>query len=309
MPESITIMSPAKVNLALSVGPPEPANTPDAGMHPIASWMAPIDLFDELTLQRANETSLDIHWANDAPVPSPIGWLHSDDLAVRALAAIGDAAGKELTATISLTKRVPVGGGLGGGSSDAAACLVAANKLFGLGLPVEHLAEIGRTLGSDIPFFLDDSPLPGPVPRPALVMRFGELIRRVELAPTELLLIVPSLRCYTADVYSEYDQSPLTLDDDRVIEMAKRGVVDPAELFNDLALPAQRSQPDLGSLISRLGRLTVEPIHMSGSGSTLFLVTEFLVTDSADTLAEEIRSRVPSVRCVRTRTLTGSETR
>jgi len=309
MSEPITIMSPAKVNLALSVGPPEPADTPDAGMHPIASWMVPIDLFDELTLERADTTSLDVHWADDAPVPTPIGWLHSDDLAVRALAAIGDAVGKSLNAKISLTKRIPIGGGLGGGSSDAAACLIAANSLFDLGLPVQHLAEIGRTLGSDIPFFLDDGPPPRPAPRPALVMRFGELVRRVELAPTELLLIVPNFGCHTADVYGEYDQSPLTLDDDRVIEMARGGVADPAGLFNDLALPAQRSQPELGSLISRIGRITAEPIHVSGSGSTLFLVTEFLVPGSADRLAEEIRERVPSVRCLVTRTLTGSETR
>lgn len=291
---------PAKVNLSLSVGPPEPADMPDAGMHPIASWMAPIDLFDDLTLEPADETTLHVQWADDAPATSPIGWLHSDDLAVRALGAIGDAVGRELSAKITLTKRIPVGGGLGGGSSDGAACLKAANDLFGLGLKAQHLAEIGRTLGSDIPFFVDE----GATPRPALVMRFGELIQRVELEPVGLLLIMPSFGCHTGDVYREYDQSPLTLDADRVIGMAKTGRVDPDELFNDLALPAQRSQPELGSLMARVGRQTDLPVHVSGSGSTLFLVT-----DSADTLAEEIRSKVPSVRCLATRTLSGTESR
>jgi 4-diphosphocytidyl-2-C-methyl-D-erythritol kinase len=297
---SITIKSPAKVNLSLSVGPPEPAETPDGGMHPIASWMAAIDLFDELTLEAAEETTLQVQWADDAPMAKPIGWLQSDDLAVRALAAIGDAAGKELNANISLTKRIPVGGGLGGGSSDAAACLFAANSLFELGLPVEQLAQIGKALGSDIPFFIDDNKLP----RPALVMRFGELVRRVQLDSTQLLLIVPNFGCHTADVYKEYDQSPLTLDADRVIEMAQQGRVVDYELFNDLSLPAQRSQPELGSLISRVQRLTDLPIHVSGSGSSLFIVA-----DSADTLAEEIQTRVPNVRCLMTRTLTGAENR
>ncbi len=303
MPTSITISTPAKVNLSLSVGPPEPAETPDAGMHPIASWMAPIDLFDELTLEAADQTSLDVSWANGAPAPTPIGWLHSDDLTVRALAAIGDAAGKKLSAKITLAKRIPVGGGLGGGSSDAAACLRAANSLFELGLSPTQLADIGRTLGSDIPFFIDDNH-DNPIPRPALVMRFGELIQRVELAPTELLLIVPSFGCHTADVYREYDQSPLTLDADRVIDMANRGEVVADELFNDLALPAQRSRPELGSLMGRIERLAGKPVHVSGSGSSLFIVE-----NSADTLAREIQSRVPGVRCVVTKTLTGAEKR
>ena len=87
-------------------------------------------------------------------------------------------------------------------------------------------------------------------------MRFGELIQRVELEPVGLLLIMPSFGCHTGDVYREYDQSPLTLDADRVIGMAKTGRVDPDELFNDLALPAQRSQPELGSLMARVGRQT-----------------------------------------------------
>lgn len=298
MASPVSIRTPAKVNLALSVGPPEPAGTPDAGMHPIASWFAAIDLFDDITLAPADETKLHRAWADDAPSRAPLAWLPSDDLAVRALGMLSRHAGRELTAEITITKRIPVGGGLGGGSSDAAACLVAANKLFGLGLENHDLVELARRLGSDIPYFLDETPLP----RPALVTHFGERIRRVELEPTELLLIVPNFGCHTGDVYREYDQSPLTLDLARVAEMAERGRVVAGELFNDLALAAQRSQPELQTLLGRLGRITSEPIHVSGSGSSLFMATP-----NADELIETISQRIASVKCVKVRTLTGTE--
>lgn len=297
MSDALTLSAPAKVNLALSVGPPEPPNTPDAGMHPIATWMTAIDLFDELTLEKSDQTSLDIAFADDAPAPMPVGWLTSDDLAVRALNRLGEHVGRSLNAKITLRKRVPVGGGLGGGSSDAATTLLAANTLFELGLSPAELQTIARTLGSDIPYFLDE----GPVPRPALVSHFGEQIRRVQLEPTRLLLILPGFGCHTGDVYREYDQSPLTLDARRVVTLAERGTVNPDELFNDLNLASQRAQPELENVLLRLGRVVTEPIHLSGSGSTLFVVT-----DQTDTLASEIASRVPGVRCTGVTTLTGT---
>ncbi len=71
MAETVTIRTPAKVNLALSVGPPEPAGTPDAGMHPIASWIAAVDLFDDITLTKADATTLERHWADDARADRP----------------------------------------------------------------------------------------------------------------------------------------------------------------------------------------------------------------------------------------------
>lgn len=298
MASSVTLRAPAKVNLALSVGPPEPSGTPDAGMHPIASWITAVDLFDEITLTKADKTNLKIAWADDAPSRSALGWLESDDLAVRAFGLLARHTGQELNAEVAITKRIPVRGGMGGGSSDAAACLLAANQLFELGLAVADLAGLARRLGSDIPFFLDDSPLP----RPALVTHFGERIRRVPLDPTELLVIAPNFGCHTGDVYREYDQSPLTLDLARVVRLAEGGVVNADELFNDLALPAQRHQPEFESLLGRLARLTSEPIHVSGSGSTLFMVTP-----SADELLETIQHRINSVRCLKLRTLSGSE--
>ncbi len=294
----VTISAPAKVNLALSVGPPEPPGMPDAGMHPIASWVTAIDLFDEITLTHKDATTLDRRWAEDAPLTSPLGWLADDDLTVRALAKLSAKVGKELTAHISVTKRIPVGGGLGGGSSDAAACLVAANRLFELNLTLADLSQIARSLGSDIPFFLDETP----IPRPALVTHFGERIRRVDLEPTDLLLIFPNFGCHTGDVYRAYDQSPLTLDVQRVVALAESGKVDTNELFNDLAFPAKRYKPELQTLIGRIERITDEPIHVSGSGSTFFLAPQ-----SVNELAAKIGQKITNVRCVKVRTLAGTE--
>src|SRR6185295_18407432 len=123
------------VNLALSVGPPLPAGDPRAGMHPIASWMHAIDLCDEVWITRlvTGASRLDIAWADDAPRPSPIDWPSEKDLAFRAHRLLEGDTGRALPAAIRIAKRIPVGGGLGGGSSDAAATLLALNDLFALG--------------------------------------------------------------------------------------------------------------------------------------------------------------------------------
>lgn len=296
---SITVRAPAKVNLALSVGPPEPQNTPDAGMHPIASWMACVDLFDDVTLEPADVTTLDIRFAEDAPRPMPVGWLHADDLAFRALGRLGEETGRELAAKITIRKRIPVGGGMGGGSVDAAACLYAANRLFDLGLSTDELQAIGRGLGSDVPFFLDAS---WPA-RPGVVTHFGERLERVELTPTSLLLVMPGFSCHTGEVYRAYDDAPLTLDAERIAHLASVGEPKQDALFNDLAQPALRSHPALARLWPLVERAAGEPPHLSGSGSTMFFVT-----DEPEALARELEAVLDGVVCQAARTLTGSET-
>jgi 4-diphosphocytidyl-2-C-methyl-D-erythritol kinase len=270
MASAVHIRAHAKLNLALSVGPPIAEGLPDAGFHPIASWIASIDLADDIDYEPtgAGGIVLERAWADDAPRRSSLAWPAEQDLAVRAAHRLSAAAGRELSARIRLTKRIPVGGGLGGGSADAAAVLVAANRAHDLGLSIEELARIGAGLGSDVPYFLDDVSPPGP----ALVGGLGERIERVPTPATPVVLAIPPFGCDTAEIYRAFDDAPVTLDEPGVAALAGAGPVDPKTLFNDLLPAARRSEPELGELWRTIGRVSKLPVHLSGSGSTMFIV-------------------------------------
>jgi hypothetical protein len=160
-----SVSAPAKINLHLRVGPP----TAGDGFHPISSWMVTVGLFDKLDLELTP--------ADPDPDPADAGSkscirLTCDDraiptdgsnLVVKAAAAMFDRIAGEATAagrqaepwslSASLHKRIPVGAGLGGGSSDAAAMMIALSRLLGLDWPPQRLAHVAATIGSDLPFF------------------------------------------------------------------------------------------------------------------------------------------------------------
>lgn len=159
----VTRPAHAKVNLSLSVGPAQPPGTTHegkdvSGYHRIASWMACVDLHDDVTVTRKNEgekSTFAIAWASDAPRATPIDWAAEKDLARRAHLALEKKVGRALPADLRVEKRIPVGGGFGGGSSDAATTLLLLNEVFELDLPPSDLRDIAFTLGSDVAFFID----------------------------------------------------------------------------------------------------------------------------------------------------------
>lgn len=306
MSRSISIAAHAKLNLALSVGDPIPPGMPNAGFHAIASWMAPISLCDQIRLTRlpdGSASSLSINWAADAPRPTPIDWPRDKDLAWRALQAMQAAAGRQLPVAIDVTKRIPAGGGLGGGSSDAAATLRGLNLLFNLGLSMPELLKVGMTLGSDVSFFLDDPPedhnaqaeiAPGaPLalaapPRPAIVTGFGEAIERIERIRQEILLIVPPFGMPTGPVYKEFDawrdelflvprneRPPAppeeTLVRQRAHQATARAAILSEFLFNRLAVGAWRLEPRLMHILNAAARATRTHAHVTGSGACVYI--------------------------------------
>lgn len=299
-PEGRAARAHAKVNLALAVGAPILPGSAGAGYHPIASWMHCVSLADELHarhLGASDASRFSIEWAADAPRKSPIDWPIEGDLTFRAHAALERAAGRRLPVHLTVRKRIPVGGGLGGGSSDAAATLLLLDDMFGLALGNARLSDIGHSLGSDIPFFVDDAARAGPPP-PAVVRGLGERIERVAPLGWEVLLLIPPFGCPTRDVYRAFDGNRagrLTLDGLLPVTPDRRVGLGPDGLFNDLLPAAERVEPRLAELRRRAEALAGTTVRMTGSGSTLYIPSP----DPA--LAPKIERDRPDLVVVRTR--------
>jgi 4-diphosphocytidyl-2-C-methyl-D-erythritol kinase len=280
----------AKINLALAVGPPEPRGSPRPGWHRISSWMVGVSMHDDLHLTRLPEGSpsrLEVSWAEDAPAPSPIDWPVSKDLAFRAHALMEARLARPLPVHARLVKRTPVGGGMGGGSADAAAMLLGLARLYDLPTPTPDLLAMADQLGSDVAFFLgaDAGPeAPDGTPRGAVVTGFGEGRTPAPCPPTQVTLFIPAFGCPTPSVYRAFDASPTPgLAHDRVeraVQSAHRsGAVDPDTLFNDLTRPAGLVQPRLREALEALNALPHGPhhpapprVHLTGSGAVMFTI-------------------------------------
>ncbi|MCX5689062.1 MAG: hypothetical protein NTV94_04615 [Planctomycetota bacterium] len=149
----LTLKARAKINLVLGVSSPMPPGHAKPGFHEIASWMAALELCDDLDVSHALDGAgdLQVSWAADAPRPTNIDWPIESDLAFRAWKLLEVASGQTLPVKMRLHKRIPVGGGLGGGSADAAATLLAITALFHLPFShdqLQHLSNWDLTLHS-----------------------------------------------------------------------------------------------------------------------------------------------------------------
>ncbi len=299
MSASVTEPCHAKLNLALSVGPPGVDR-----MHPIASWMVTIDLADELTVTRLAPESLSryaILWHEDARRTSEIDWSVTKDLAVRAHLALEQHTGRDLPVQMLLRKRIPVGAGLGGGSANAAAMLRVANRLFDLGLTTADLIEIASGLGSDVPFLV--------VGGSAVVEGLGD--RVVPTRPVEdahFVLVFPEEACPTGRVYAAFDdllarKTHAGVQSERVRELAEAGRLRHEACFNDLTDAALRVAPSLSRLRCEIGAIAERDVHLSGSGSTLFVPCDDAM--HAEALAAAIANRL-NMPAVATRTVAHS---
>lgn len=289
MPSVVRAYAPSKVNLALSVG------SPDAGgMHPISSWMVTTRFGDELTLKRlppGTPSRYAIEWHDDACRRTDIDWKISRDLAVRAHRALEERLGRELPVQLRLQKRIPVGGGLGGGSSNAGAMLRALDALFDLRLRPQFLEHLAQPLGSDVPFLVQGGS--------AIVEGLGERISAAADHRTHLVLAFPDAQCPTGAVYRAFDglRGDARVDAARVRGLAERGATADSP-FNDLADAACHVSPRLAEVRADIEAHARQAVHVSGSGSTLFLVCDSAV--HADVLADTIGERlgIPAVATV-----------
>ncbi|MGQ9652105.1 MAG: 4-(cytidine 5'-diphospho)-2-C-methyl-D-erythritol kinase [Phycisphaerae bacterium] len=256
---SVRVKSPAKINWWLHV-----LGRRQDGFHEIRSLLSAITLYDELTLAGRNTNGIEL-LCNHPDVPTD-----HRNLIVRAGMLLAEAAGIEPRATCRLHKEIPIGGGLGGGSSNGAAALVAFNRFWGLGWSVEQLTPLAAELGSDVPFFLQGGS--------AIISGRGERIRPVRLQWNGwVVLLFPPFAVSTAEVYRAWrpPASPLA---PTLLDAMPAGVdglrLDSQELmsaaYNMLEQPLLMIRPEIGSLLDTLQQLAGRPVRVSGSGSTLF---------------------------------------
>ncbi len=273
----LTFHAPAKLNLGLRIFPRRPD-----GFHDIESWFVPISLCDTLVFRKAETLTLKLTGLaaelSDEPEKNLVG---------RAALALADAAGVAAHAQIHLHKLIPAGGGLGGGSSDAATTLLALKHLWNLPISTAELLKLAASLGSDVPFFIHG--------QSAVCRGRGEIIEPLPFhRPLFAVLIIPPYGTSTRDVYQEFDHQAAAVDSTpiRWQEIARLSAAEiSAAIRNDLEAPAFSVTTALRALRDKITALVNRPVHLSGSGSTFFILSDQAA--EAESLAETLGHNLP----------------
>ena len=254
--------APAKLNLFLHVT----GRRPD-GYHELQTLFQLIDLSDTVSLSVTDDGRI------ERPA-GPAGVDPDSDLTVRAAKALQAATGCRAGASIRIAKRIPMGGGLGGGSSDAATVLLALNHLWGCGLPVDELARLGLPLGADVPVFVRGSS--------AWAEGVGEQLVPVELPERWYVVIHPGVAVPTRDVF----QSPeLTRNTPVITIRAFFGPEGSSGSRNDCEPVVRARYPEVADALSWLGNFA--PARLTGTGSCIFAAFGSAID------AERVAARAP----------------
>ena len=261
----IVVRTPAKVNLYLGV-----LGRRDNGYHDIDSVVAPVSLFDSIVLESTEEEiDLVIEKSSSVSADAIEAMRPGDNLVVKAAMALKTATGYRGGARISLEKNIPIGGGLGGGSADAAGVLVGLNNLWKTEVSREKLKEIGAKIGCDVPSLVHG----GPVRMEGL----GERVSGLPMAKNSgwwLVLVNPGFGVSTADIYARHSLS-LTADQIPIINMIsalEEGNADLAVkgLFNALQDTVFKKYPLIEMLAENLKKAGASGVLLSGSGASIF---------------------------------------
>jgi len=256
----LALPAPAKLNLFLHV-----TGRRADGYHELQTAYTLIDVADLLDFERRSDGAI----VREGDLTGPL----EDDLTVRAAHALTRAAGTSRGATIRVTKHIPTGSGMGGGSSDAATTLIALNRLWELQLPRCELSAIGLQLGADVPFFLHG--------RNAFAEGIGERLTTIDLPPTWFAIIWPQLHVSTREIFNDTgltrnSKATKIADFSSVAsesgKFATGNLVLPSSLVNDLEPVARRRYPIIDEAIRRLERFGAA--RMTGSGSAVFVATD-----------------------------------
>jgi 4-diphosphocytidyl-2-C-methyl-D-erythritol kinase len=241
---TLLLPAPAKINLFLHI-----TGRRADGYHLLESVFVPISLADTVSLSLRTDGEIRL-------IDAPEGLTAENDLACRAARLLQTETGCKLGVDIRLTKRIPQGAGLGGGSSDAASALMGLNQLWKAGLSSERILSTGLRIGADVPFFIFG--------QPALVQGVGESLSAVTLPMQHLVLAHPGVPVATESVFAH---PALQRDSPRA-----KNVVLPLNFGqNDMQAAASLIEPKINALCQAFVQRGLAP-RMSGSGSAVFAV-------------------------------------
>ena len=247
-PTTLTLPAPAKLNLFLHVV----GRRPD-GYHLLQTLFRFIDLNDILHFTlREDGVVHRVNTIKDVP--------EEQDLVVRVARLLQQECACKLGVDIMLEKHIPMGGGLGGGSSDAATTLLALNKLWNLGLSREKLMQLGLTLGADVPVFVFG--------QNAFAEGVGEQLQAFSLPEAWYVVLFPPVHVPTAMIFTHPE---LTRDTNSITIRALpigRSLSGIANLGNDLQAVACKLYPEVAQYLAQLGKYA--PAMMTGSGACVF---------------------------------------
>lgn len=258
MTAPVRVAAHAKINLFLRILARE-----TSGFHQIETAFALLELADQLEVRRIDSgVELDVAGPDLGPT--------EENLAVRAARAVLNATGNRFGVSITLTKRIPVRAGLGGGSSDAAAALHAVNALAGNAVPRHELLHFAAQLGADVAFFASGAAL-------AIAWGRGERLLRIP-APRAMpvLVAVPPVAIATPDAYTWWDEQnpspnargPVALDPEAFATWGSIGRLG----GNDFEQPVFGRHPELRALYERMAETGPMWVRLSGSGSAIAAV-------------------------------------
>jgi len=246
---SLSLLAPAKINLFLLI-----KGRRSDGYHLIFTMFQKISLWDEieLSVEQGEKKGIYLECSGNKLISGP------DNLAYQAAELFLEKAGLDLAVEILLRKRIPIGGGLGGGSSDAASVLKGLNELAGFPFNAASLHLLGCSLGTDVPFFLLEAPA-------AVGRGIGTELEVVNVPHGWYALVYPDFSVSTRWAYENY---VLTGQDQDTIFDALE-VIQAAMWRNDLEKVITGKYPEIGRIKAELMALGAEAALMSGSGSTV----------------------------------------
>jgi 4-diphosphocytidyl-2-C-methyl-D-erythritol kinase len=265
------VHAPAKLNLFLEV-----TGKRADGFHELETLMVSVNLFDTLvfTQESSTQISLRCHYsgcvsrkvATDSASASDEVPDGRDNLAVKAGELLKSKTGVDKGVHIELFKRIPAEAGLAGGSSDAAAVLLALNRIWNLGLSRDELQRYASEIGSDVAFFLSDTPA-------AICQGRGEIICPLRSAPRlHFVIVKPDSGLSTAAVFRKCRPEVEPCGASQLVECLQRGDLTNAgrNLFNSLQAPAESLNPEVRRVINELDRQPFIGHMMTGSGTSCF---------------------------------------
>jgi 4-diphosphocytidyl-2-C-methyl-D-erythritol kinase len=256
----LVCLAPAKLNLFLHV-----VGRRKDGYHLLQTVFRFLDFSDRLHFAVREDSSVKLH------IPTP-GVPEDEDLCIRAAKLLQQESGTPRGVEIFLEKRIPMGGGLGGGSSDAATTLLALNRLWGLGWKRDRLLKLGLSLGADVPVFIFGEN--------AFAEGIGEKLSSIALPPAWYLVLTPSVHVPTVQVFASKELTRNTIPIKIPPFSVEHG-------HNDLEPVVCRTYPEITRHLEWLKRLdSARMVAMTGSGACVF--AEFATEQAARTALVQV---------------------